>query len=163
MTDVTDVMSLHPFGQAYYDRQKCAREHNKKNCNNDDDEKVQPQLTQMAKGYRCHICGSDKHKKPDCTKKNLPREQWFITKAMDKMLHQRDDESNDDEYSESDDDEHSTRSNSSRTRSASRNRSRGRSCARRQSNQEDWCSFQHDWSNMQCIERNPCSVLVDSL
>ena len=106
------------------------------------------------RGYPCHICGSDKHKKPDCTKKNLPRERWFITKAMDKMLHQRDDESNDDEYSKSDDDEHLTRSNSSRMRSASRNRSRGRSRARRQSDQEDWCSFQHDWSNMQCTNNN---------
>ena len=63
MTDATDVMSLHPFDQAYYDRQKRARERNKKNRNNDDDEKVQSQLTQMTKGYCCHICGSDKHKK----------------------------------------------------------------------------------------------------
>ena len=113
-------------------------------------------MTQLTKGYRCHICGSDKHKKSDCTKKNLPREQWFITKAMDKMLHQRDDDENsdDDENESDDDDDRSVRTNSSRTRSTSRNRGRGRSRARRQSDQEDWCSFQHDWSNMQCANDN---------
>ena len=87
MTDAVGVMAKHPFNQAYYERTKKAR---KKNKRTKTERKTKPSQTtpQLAQSddYRCHICGSTEHPKKECPLPGTPRKDWFVTKAMSKMV-----------------------------------------------------------------------------
>ena len=89
MIDAVDVMAKHQFDQAFYNKKKAAR---CRTNNEDKDKETKPQLAQMKEGYRCHICGKDDHPKKECPKSNLPRKDWFVTKAMNRMQHAQQDE-----------------------------------------------------------------------
>ena len=89
MTDAVDVLSKHSFDQAFYDRNKRARERSKQK----EDEETKTSLAQTS--YRCHICGADDHPKKDCPKSGLPRNEWFVTRAMEKLQCAQDEDKND--------------------------------------------------------------------
>jgi len=100
MTNAVDVMAKHQFDQAFYDRKKAAQN---RNSTDNKERESKPQLAQMKVGYCCHICGKDDHPKKECPKSDLPRKDWFVTKAMNRMQHtQQDEGANADNDGESD-------------------------------------------------------------
>ena len=94
MTDAVDVMAKHPFDPNYYEQTKKARKKNKRTKT--EPSQATPQSGQ-SKDYHCHICGGKDHPKKGCPLTGTPRTEWFVTKAMNKMLmNQKGDNESDD-------------------------------------------------------------------
>ena len=89
MTDAVDVMAKHPFDASYYEQTKRARKKNKRT--ETEPGPTMPQLAQ-SKDYCCHLCSGKDHPKKGCPLTGTPRTEWFVTKAMNKvLLNQKDD------------------------------------------------------------------------
>ena len=100
MTDAVDIMSKHPFDQAYYECTKKAHEKNKRTKTERSTEPSQTTTLQLAQSddYPCHICGSKEHPKKGCPFTGKPRMEWFVTKVMNKMvMNQKGDNETDDD------------------------------------------------------------------
>ena len=126
----TDILSNHKLDQRFYDVQKRNRERQKQDNN-------EPNETSFAQSNSktmliCYCCGKKGHSATNCTKKSeIPREDWWINKAVSNMMQEGEETMRDDESQQSNSSGYGLRSYSNKNRF-------------RDENEEGWSTFQQE-------------------
>ena len=122
-----DVLSNHRIDQKFFDNRKKNQERMKNTEQKNDDEESKPQETSFVQGQEhmtCYVCGESGHGANNCDKqKTLPRNEWYVNKAMSNLQHE-----------EAGTKDHSDDNKSNQDRSKSDNKKSGLKVG--------WCTFQ---------------------
>ena len=81
----TDALDNHTWEQTYYDNKKKRakqREQRDRQQENERQQQNEERPASFAQGRNCYCCGDPNHLSDQCNRRNIPRAEWWINKAV---------------------------------------------------------------------------------